>query len=121
MTFFRSGRSVEAIDVLGQDDHLLKVSLHLSNDLMASIWLSGQGDPSDFGKIFPGEFRPASEHRPGQGLVDRDAFLGHLAFIEPSDPAISRQARVGRKAGPGDEKDPCVRMKFSGDRLDYFL
>ena len=95
---------MKIVDVLRQGPDAWKMGLHFGDDLMGAIEAGTPGGLFDVAEILPGHFGPAAKHRAGKGVLDGDSILGGLAVVEAANAAIGRQARVGRNAGAGDEK-----------------
>ena len=111
-------RGVKTIDVLGEHAEALEVSRHFGERYMAGVGRRPAAGALDLGDILPGQLRVALEHGPGQGIFDRDAVVGEFAVVQPTDTAISGQARIRRHAGPRNNQHATCRAHHGDGTFD---
>ena len=115
----RAGPRVQSVDVLRDRPDGVEVALHLGDHLVPPIGHPSPGGPLQLEEVVPGDLRPGRQHRPGQGLLDRQPVGGRQAgAIDAVATAVGGQPGVGREAGAGDEQQAAGGTQQVDDDVD---
>ena len=114
----RTGRPMQAIDVLRQHRHAAAIRFEPGDRLVGGIRPHAAAIGLDLGDVLPGDLRTQRQHVARKSLLDLEAFVGHVVVVETADAAISRQAGVGGNSGAGDEQDAPRLGAEAGDLVE---
>ena len=113
-----AGRTVEAIDILGEGPNARQPCFHRRDDFMRAIERCPAGRPFDLAEILPGQLGAAANHLAGEDFFDGNPFLGMLDVVQPADAAIGGQARIGGDSRPGNEEQAAGLRQMLHYRVD---
>jgi len=96
----RAGPRVQSVDVLRDRPDGVEVALHLGDHPVSPIGHPSPGGPLQLHEVVPGDLRPGRQHRPGQGLLDRQPVGGLSGRRDRGRLDRGRWAARSRPGGP---------------------